>query len=114
MATYKQPCIHCKTLIERDSRFCPTCGSRSPFGYICPTCRSPISKDQVLCSGCGRELYIVCPLCGGHTFVDERCQSCGRSLMVKCSNPRCGEMQFFENTKCTACGKKIKAVPKRR
>jgi hypothetical protein len=28
---------------------------------------------------------------------------------VRCANSRCGEMQFFQNVKCTACGKKIKA-----
>lgn len=110
MATYKQQCIHCHTLIPRDSRYCSTCGSRSPFGYVCPTCRSPITKEQWVCGGCGRPLKIVCPHCGGQTFVADRCEQCGKSLLVKCNNPRCGEMQFFENQKCTACGKKIKAV----
>ncbi|MCL2803206.1 MAG: hypothetical protein FWD29_04555 [Micrococcales bacterium] len=43
------------------------------------------------------------------TFVAEAaCQSCGATLMVTCPNRRCGQPQFFENTKCTACGKKIK------
>jgi hypothetical protein len=28
--------------------------------------------------------------------------------MVRCENVRCGQMQFFQNSKCTACGKKIK------
>lgn len=108
MATYKQQCIHCGAFIERDSRFCPTCGSRSPFGYTCPTCRSPIQKEHRICSGCGRPLRIPCPHCGGMTFVGARCDHCGNSLLVQCSNPRCGELQFFQNPKCTACGKKIK------
>lgn len=108
MATYKQPCIHCNTFIERDSRVCPTCGSRSPFGYLCPTCNREISKDQVACSGCGRELYIACPHCGERTFVDAKCDSCGQSLMITCTNKRCGQLQFFENERCTVCGKKIK------
>ena len=108
MATYKQPCIHCNTFVERDAGFCPACGSRNPFGYVCPTCRSPIVKGQMLCSGCGRPLAIPCPHCGGQTFVGTKCDICGMSLMVKCTNPRCGDMQFFQNEKCTACGKKIK------
>jgi hypothetical protein len=29
-------------------------------------------------------------------------------LMMRCTNARCGEMQFFENEKCTVCGKNIK------
>jgi len=108
MATYKQPCIHCGELIDRDSRICPKCYSRSPFGYNCPTCLKPIEKGQLMCSGCGRALYVACPSCGRQTFACERCEACGASLMIKCANPRCGELQFFENTKCTACGKKIK------
>lgn len=108
MATYKQPCLHCGELIERDSRLCPNCASRSPFGYHCPTCLREIRKGQPVCSGCGRSLYIVCPSCSQQTFAQERCEQCGGSLMIPCSNARCGQLQFFENTKCTVCGKKIK------
>lgn len=110
MAFYKKPCIHCGALIDRDDRFCPKCGSRNPFGYQCPSCMRPIYKENQVCEGCGRPLYIKCPHCGGRTFIQDTCESCGNSLMVQCSNPRCGEMQFFQNTKCTACGKKIKAA----
>ncbi|HHY81508.1 MAG TPA: hypothetical protein GX505_02385 [Clostridiales bacterium] len=108
MATYKQPCIHCNTFIEGDSRFCPACGSMSPFGYLCPTCRRPIKKGAAFCAGCGRSLTVACPACRKQTFVQEKCEVCGTSLMIRCENPRCGELQFFENVKCTACGKKIK------
>lgn len=108
MATYKQPCIHCGSLINRDERFCTFCGSRSPFGYQCPTCLKPVEKGRRFCSGCGGELYIVCPFCKELTFVQEKCEICDASLMVKCPNRRCGELQFFQNEKCTACGKKIK------
>jgi predicted amidophosphoribosyltransferase len=109
MATYKQPCIHCGALIERDSRYCPSCASSSPFGYLCPTCLKPIKKSDVVCSSCGRPLMIPCPYCGSMTFVGEdKCGSCGKSLMIRCENRRCGQLQFFQNTKCTACGKPIK------
>jgi hypothetical protein len=66
-----------------------------------------IQKGQPVCSGCGRALYVKCPTCGGQTFAGERCEACGAGLMINCTNARCGELQFFENTKCTACGKKI-------
>jgi RNA polymerase subunit RPABC4/transcription elongation factor Spt4 len=108
MATYKQPCLHCGEFIARDSRLCPNCGSRSPFGYHCPTCLREIQKSQMKCSGCGRALFVDCPACHGRTFVGEWCDSCGTGLLIKCANPRCKEPQFFENEKCTACGKKIK------
>ena len=95
MASYKQTCIHCGMLVDRDVRVCSACGSRSPFGYLCPSCLRPV--------------YVACPFCGKPTFVQERCEQCGQELLVRCGNKRCGAAQFFENTRCTACGKKIKA-----
>lgn len=108
MSTYRQPCIHCGALIEREARFCPACRSMSPFGYQCPACLREIRKKEAVCAGCGRSLYTHCPVCGKQTFVQENCEACGTCLMVSCRNPRCYAPQFFENTKCTACGKKIK------
>lgn len=112
MASYKQPCHHCGKYIEADSRFCPFCMSGSPFGYLCPNCLRPIQKGQPICTGCGRMLYTSCPSCNKSTFVQECCEQCGKTLMVRCQNHRCGVLQFFENTKCTACGKKIKPIKK--
>lgn len=108
MASYKQPCIHCGAYIDRDVRSCPKCGSTSPFGYHCPTCLKSIERGDVLCGGCGRKLSVACPKCGKPTFVEDHCEHCGAELTVKCSNPRCGAPQFFDNSVCTACGRKIK------
>ncbi len=108
MASYKQNCMICGELIDRDVRYCPNCTTPNPFGYHCPTCLSPITKNQKVCSGCGRPLYVYCIYCNKPTFVQDRCESCGVSLMFTCKNKRCGVKQFFQNTKCTACGKKIK------
>jgi len=107
MATYKPPCIHCGSMIEGDVRHCPACGSGSPFGLRCPACLREIFKGQKVCSGCGRSLTVTCPICRQQTFVDERCERCGAGLMIRCTNLRCGELQFFENIRCTSCGKKI-------
>lgn len=107
MATYKQACIHCHTLIERGSRVCPSCGHRNPFGVHCPACAKPVERGQPSCPACGRSLVAACPNCKQQTFVDERCDACGAGLTVRCTNPRCGEWQFFENTKCVVCGHNI-------
>jgi len=109
MATYKQPCIQCGELIDRNSHVCPKCTSRNPFGYHCPNCLKSIERGQVVCFGCSRNLYTICPFCNGQTFIgSERCDSCGRILMIQCENKRCGSLQFFENEKCTVCGKQIR------
>ncbi|WKY43897.1 zinc ribbon domain-containing protein [Eubacteriaceae bacterium ES2] len=107
MAFYKEPCRHCGNLLERDSHFCSKCGSRSPFVDLCPSCLHEIQRDESYCPGCGRSLYISCPNCGEKTFVSDRCEKCDASLMKVCRNRRCGAMQFFENKKCTACGKRM-------
>ena len=112
MATYKQPCMHCGSLVDRDARFCPTCGSSTPFGYHCPNCLRSVEKGQKVCSGCGRLLYITCPYCKEQTFVQDVCERCEKNLTVKCDNKLCGSMQFFMNEKCTVCGKKIKIKDK--
>jgi hypothetical protein len=56
MAAYKQPCFHCGEFIERDSRLCPKCNSRNPFGYRRPTCLRDMQKGQALYDGCGNKL----------------------------------------------------------
>jgi len=52
----------------------------------------------------------TCPKCNGQTFVgNDTCDACGKTLMVLCQNKKnCGKHQFFENKKCTLCGKPIK------
>ena len=113
MATYKQPCIHCGKMIERDSRICSKCASHSPFGYHCPACLKKIERGNLVCSGCGNNLMTVCFFCNGPTFAgSEKCDTCGRSVMIRCESKRCANLQFFENTKCTVCGKPIKKAKK--
>ncbi|MDR0335299.1 MAG: hypothetical protein LBH69_05395 [Methanomassiliicoccaceae archaeon] len=109
MATYKQPCNQCGELIDRDSRVCPKCATKNPYGFSCPKCLRTIARGDLACAGCGKTLTVACPLCNGQTFVgSSRCDACGRSLMVMCENKKCGVPQYFDNTKCTACGKAVK------
>lgn len=92
-----------------------TCASVQPAAAgarsaICvPAACAPSKRGSPFGAGCGRPLYVACPFCGKPTFVQERCEQCGQGLLVRCGNKRCGAAQFFENTRCTACGKKIKA-----
>ena len=113
MAGYKIPCIHCNTMIDSEARMCIGCGSSNPFGYSCPVCLKEVQKGQMQCDGCFSPLYVNCPHCMKMTFVEERCEHCKAGLMVRCENQRCNAMQFFTNTKCTACGKKMKPKVRR-
>ena len=108
MAGYRQPCAHCGAFIDRDARFCPQCATAHPFTLACPSCLHEINRSQLACPACGRPLHVACPACGQQTFVLDSCERCGASLTVRCGNRRCGQLQFFENEKCTACGKKLK------
>lgn len=107
MASYKQACIHCGRLVDPDARACPGCGSRSPLAWRCPACRKEVSPQDRICSGCGRSLAVACPHCRQPTWVNDRCDRCGQSLLIQCGNRRCGELQFFDLARCTACGKKL-------
>lgn len=108
MAGYDKPCISCGNFIGYDSKFCPVCGRLSPFYDACPSCNAEIKRGWARCPSCGRDLNITCPHCGAATFVADKCDACHASLMIRCEYKNCMAPQFFQNNKCTACGKKIK------
>ncbi|MHB8958073.1 MAG: zinc ribbon domain-containing protein [Candidatus Limnocylindrales bacterium] len=55
MPTFKHPCPHCGTFIERDVVACPKCGTRDPFSPgRCPNCSAPLDDAS----------WIACPKCG--------------------------------------------------
>jgi hypothetical protein len=102
----KQLCILCGQLIDRDARFCPA-GQPESIGYCVSDLNEAIVKDTSHLCRCAANLRPL-PHCGQPTFVQDRCERCDQTLMVACSNRRCGVWQFFQNATCTACGKKIK------
>lgn len=114
MAGYNKPCIGCGTFIAYDSKFCPTCGRNSPFYDACPSCMAEIKREWKRCPSCGRGLYIACPHCAQLTFVCDKCDSCHQPLTRPCENTLCGSQQFFQNVKCTDCGKKFKNKARRK
>jgi len=55
MPTFKHPCPHCGTYINRDAVACPACGRRDPFAPSrCPACQTPIEDPG----------WVACPKCG--------------------------------------------------
>ena len=57
MPTYKHPCPHCGTFIERDVVACPACGRADPFAPgRCPTCNATVETGWIACPKCGTSL----------------------------------------------------------
>jgi Meckel syndrome type 1 protein len=55
MPTFKHPCPHCGTFIQRDVAACPACGRADPFAPArCPNCRATIDDPS----------WVACPRCG--------------------------------------------------
>jgi predicted amidophosphoribosyltransferase len=55
MPTFKHPCPHCGTFINRDVAACPACGRADPFAPArCPNCRATIDDPS----------WVACPACG--------------------------------------------------
>jgi len=57
MPTFKHPCPHCGTFIERDVAACPACGRPDPFAPgRCPSCSAMVEPGWVACPKCGVSL----------------------------------------------------------
>ena len=55
MPTFKHPCPHCGTFINRDVVACPACGRQDPFTPgRCGNCRAPLEDAS----------WVACPKCG--------------------------------------------------
>ncbi len=75
MASYKQTCIHCGNLIDRDSRFVHSVPAKAllvTFAQLAASYR----KGTTTLFRCGRKLYILCPHCGQQTFAGDQCERC--------------------------------------
>ena len=60
MASYKQPCIHCGTFIESDSRFCPDVKAEALLGISAPPACAPSKKANLSApAAAGRLLFLV-------------------------------------------------------
>jgi RNA polymerase subunit RPABC4/transcription elongation factor Spt4 len=57
MPTFKHPCPHCGTFIERDVVACPACGRADPFAPgRCPACSAIVEAGWIACPKCGASL----------------------------------------------------------
>ncbi len=49
-------CQNCKTNLQGDFKFCPSCGSPSTKKPICPQCRKETDPGWAVCPHCGCRL----------------------------------------------------------
>lgn len=120
----KIACPHCGTQIDKNIRFCPSCGkgmevrAASRQTVHCDKCDKEIDANAKFCPFCG-DLYNPCPKCGadndGNAAVCKECGTAMPSRCLKCDNkifddakfcPNCGEHLQKE---CPNCGKSIKS-----
>lgn len=81
--TNKQPCPHCQTMIEGDSKFCPSCGKQVTVAKIpCPKCQTPNDPESKFCMDCGFKMTPgVCKACNKPLEANAKfCPECGESV----------------------------------
>lgn len=49
-------CPFCNALIDKDSKFCNSCGKQIPQAQYCKECGTKVSSDSKFCSNCGQKL----------------------------------------------------------
>lgn len=113
MAQGKIECQKCHSMMEKNVRFCPSCGNevknpgieKSDF-VKCSNCGTSYPINTKFCPDCGNK-YNPCPNCG----VDVpdgavTCTVCGHDLPTPC--PNCGALMEAGKVKfCPECGTSI-------
>ena len=64
------------------SQASPTKPAAIPVGSACPSCGSPMRRDDVFCRKCGTRVVLTnCPSCGASLLPDDAfCRKCGTRL----------------------------------
>lgn len=79
----------------------------------CPECRQPIQRDDKFCSSCGHQLVVFeqCKGCGKNLAPGTRfCPRCGRqagSVRETAKCPACGQENLSSSTFCNHCGERM-------
>lgn len=108
-------CPKCNLEMEKDKRFCSSCGcdtnektdnQEKLTGITCSECGHEFSKTAKFCPECGN-VYNPCAFCGADLKVGAtKCEGCGKEAPKPC--PKCGELIFDNNSKfCLHCGESL-------
>lgn len=127
MPTYKHPCPHCGTYIERDVVACPACGRPDPFTPgRCPSCRATVEPGWIVCPKCGGSLAAApaetgapAPEPDAHTTqvtpvadapaVTAPSEPAASTPVAAPSTPPVAAAAAAPATKCTGCGSPLPA-----
>lgn len=81
--------------------------------YNCPECQHRVEKDARFCPSCGHQLLIFnqCSQCGKNLPPNAKfCPKCGSPVDMKLKNkrcPNCGAENLPESVYCNQCGEKL-------
>lgn len=100
MPTFKHPCPHCGSYINRDVVACPACGRADPFAPArCPTCKAPIDDlAWVACPKCGTSLL------GASDPATSTSTPVGGSVEPMATPQDAAEPSTPASTTCAGCG----------
>lgn len=103
----KIACPHCGTQVDKNVRFCSSCGKgvgqTAPKRTIhCDKCNKEMDINAKFCPSCG-DLYNPCPKCGEDNAEDAVvCKACGVAMPSRC--PKCDHKIFGDVKFCPDCG----------
>lgn len=72
----------------------------------CPSCKTDINNNALICPNCKKVLKLQCKYCGNITKKNI-CEKCGSVLINKCY--KCGKLNSTTQTNCPNCGMDINA-----
>lgn len=72
----------------------------------CPTCKTEVSENTLICPNCKKVLKLQCHNCGAIT-KNSTCEKCGTVILNKCY--KCGKLNTTNQDKCPKCGMDINA-----
>lgn len=107
----KVVCPNCHTSIDKNTRFCPSCGKSTgtevtPKNTVrCDKCNKEIDPNVRFCPFCG-DVYNPCPECGADN--DEEavvCKECGAAMPIYC--PKCSGKIPADAKFCPNCGERL-------
>lgn len=109
-AKTKNKCPFCGTNVPSGETHCPHCAAPVRSGASGPpTPSTPVAGPTIMPGGMPAIPQVQCPHCKNTVPISERCNQCGKPLIVHCSKCDTDYPLFmFQGNFCPKCGNKIR------